>query len=60
MYFSKNVTNHSFKTIGLHFGGRDHSTVIHEIKMIENLRKTDKKVREILVALERKIELESI
>lgn len=60
MYFAKNVTNHSFKTIGLHFGGRDHSTVIHAIKTVDGLRKTDKKIREILVAIERKIDLESI
>ncbi|HSR18749.1 MAG TPA: chromosomal replication initiator protein DnaA, partial [Ignavibacteriaceae bacterium] len=29
MYLSKELTKSSLKTIGLHFGGRDHSTVIH-------------------------------
>src|SRR5690606_4451899 len=29
MYFAKELTKSSLKTIGLHFGGRDHSTVIH-------------------------------
>ena len=34
MYLSKVLTKSSLKTIGLHFGGRDHSTVIHSIKLI--------------------------
>jgi len=34
MYLSKKLTNHSLVTIGLHFGGRDHSTVIHGIDTI--------------------------
>ena len=41
MYISKKVTNHSLKTIGLNFGGRDHSTVIHAINNIENLKLKD-------------------
>jgi chromosomal replication initiator protein len=35
MYFAKELTNSSLKTIGLHFGGRDHSTVIHACQAIE-------------------------
>jgi chromosomal replication initiator protein len=41
MYISKNITNNSLKTIGLNFGGRDHSTVIHAIRTIESLKKSD-------------------
>ncbi|MCX7725841.1 MAG: chromosomal replication initiator protein DnaA [Chitinispirillaceae bacterium] len=41
MYIAKTVTNNSLKTIGLNFGGRDHSTVVHAIKTIENLKKED-------------------
>jgi len=41
MYISKTVTGHSLKTIGLNFGGRDHSTVIHSIQQIEDLIKKD-------------------
>jgi len=44
MYISKNETNSSLKTIGLNFGGRDHSTVIHAIQQIEELIKTDKNI----------------
>ena len=41
MYISKNITNHSLKTIGLNFGGRDHSTVIHAIQQIESIKSKD-------------------
>ena len=41
MYVAKNITKYSLKTIGLHFGGRDHSTVIHAIKTIELLKTSD-------------------
>ncbi len=35
IYLSKQLTNSSLKTIGLHFGGRDHSTVIHSLHIIK-------------------------
>jgi chromosomal replication initiator protein len=40
----KNFTNYSLKAIGLHFGGRDHSTVIHAINTIEKLKSLDSNV----------------
>lgn len=42
MYISKIHTNNSLKTIGLNFGGRDHSTVIHAVKQIEKNKEKDK------------------
>ncbi len=60
MYLAKKMTSHSLKTIGLHFGGRDHSTVIHAIQTVEDIRKADKKIQEDLSILERKIELASL
>jgi chromosomal replication initiator protein len=60
MCLSKRMTSHSLKTIGLHFGGRDHSTVVHAIQTIEELRKMDKAIKDHLLALERKIELASL
>jgi len=60
MYLAKNMTNSSYKTIGLHFGGRDHSTVVHAIQTITKTRKKDKKLQKDLKALERKIDIESI
>ena len=48
MYIAKSITNMSLKTIGLHFGGRDHSTVIHAIGNIEELKKkSDTLMRDI-------------
>jgi chromosomal replication initiator protein len=41
MYIAKKTTKYSLKTIGLHFGGRDHSTVIHAIKNVDFLKKSD-------------------
>jgi chromosomal replication initiator protein len=39
MYLSRSLTNTSLKSIGLHFGGRDHSTVIHACTQVaENLK----------------------
>jgi chromosomal replication initiator protein len=45
MYVAKNLTNHSLKTIGLHFGGRDHSTVIHAVKQVHHLMEKDETTR---------------
>ena len=41
MYLCKNLTNASLPEIGRSFGGKHHSTVIHSIKKIEELRKKD-------------------
>jgi len=44
MYICKSVTGYSLKTIGLNFGGRDHSTVIHAISTIDKLKKEDEQI----------------
>jgi len=59
MYLSKTLTKSSLKTIGLHFGGRDHSTVIHACTSIEELIKTDMKLKETIDFLKNKIEMSS-
>jgi len=59
MYFSKQLTQHSLKTIGLHFGGRDHSTVIHANQSVENQIDTEPKLREMIAEIRHKIELRS-
>lgn len=41
MYLSRNLTKASLKTIGLEFGGRDHSTVIHACSLIADTLKKD-------------------
>ncbi len=57
MYFAKEYTKSSLKTIGLHFGGRDHSTVIHACNSVEVEMKEDLHLAEIVNKLKMKIEL---
>ncbi|HET6566365.1 MAG TPA: chromosomal replication initiator protein DnaA, partial [Rhodothermales bacterium] len=59
MFFCKQLTQHSLKTIGLHFGGRDHSTVIHANQSVENQIETDPRFREIIDEIRKTIELRS-
>lgn len=58
MYFCKKLTNASLKTIGLSFGGRDHTTVIHAIQSVEENLKNDSFVDK-LSEIQRKIEFNS-
>jgi len=41
MYLAKVLTPRSYPEIGRKFGGRDHSTVIHAVRLIEDLRARD-------------------
>ena len=44
MYLAKRLTTRSLPEIGRKFGGRDHSTVIHAVRRIEELRDADREV----------------
>jgi len=57
MYLSKRMTESSLKTIGLHFGGRDHSTVIHAISTVERMISDDMKMRDHIDSIKNKIEI---
>lgn len=57
MYLSKKMTRSSLKTIGLHFGGRDHSTVIHAYNTVDRTLTDDIKIRDSVDAIKNKIEL---
>ena len=46
MYMAKTLTNKSLAEIGKKFGGKDHTTVIHSYKTIDELIKTDKSLAE--------------
>ncbi len=56
MYLTKELTNSSLKTIGLHFGGRDHSTVIHAYQTVEDGMHTDQKQKQLVDHLRNKLE----
>jgi chromosomal replication initiator protein len=53
MFLIRELTNTSLKTIGNHFGGRDHTTVMHSISTIETLKATDEHTRRTLSAVRR-------
>ena len=57
MYLSKELTKSSLKTIGLHFGGRDHSTVLHAHKSVETEMGVNSKIKELVVSIKNKIEM---
>ncbi len=42
MYLSKQLTQRSLPEIGRKFGGRDHTTVMHAVKKVDELRSTDR------------------
>lgn len=51
MWLCKEVTQFSYPAIGDAFGGRDHTTVIHAVKNIEQLRATDSDLNHALHVL---------
>ena len=55
MYFSKSMTKSSLANIGLHCGGKDHATVLHACRTVNNLMDTDKRFRAYVDELEKKI-----
>ena len=56
MYLSKELTKSSLKSIGLQFGGRDHSTVIHAHNNINKLLTFDNDIRELINNIKNRIE----
>ncbi len=57
MFLAKNYTKNSLKTIGKHFGGRDHSTVIHSCQAVQNLIDTDDEFRDQVADIQKKIQM---
>jgi chromosomal replication initiator protein len=51
MTLAKELTSHSLPEIGEAFGGRDHTTVLHACRKVEELQKNDEKVREDFINL---------
>jgi chromosomal replication initiator protein len=53
MYLSKQLTPRSLPEIGRRFGGRDHTTIIHGVRKIEELMTTDSQLSDDLQLLRR-------
>ncbi len=58
MYFAKQMTKSSLATIGMHCGGKDHATVLHACKTVNNLMDTDKRFRGYIDDLKKKISIQ--
>jgi chromosomal replication initiator protein len=58
MYFSKKMTKSSLANIGMHCGGKDHATVLHACRTVNNLSETDKNFRAYLADLEKKLSIQ--
>lgn len=58
MYFAKKMTKSSLANIGLHCGGKDHATVLHACRTVNNLQETDKHFRKYLDDLEKKLSIQ--
>jgi chromosomal replication initiator protein len=57
MYFAKSMTKSSLATIGLHCGGKDHATVLHACRTVNNLMDTDKRFKNYIDELNKKISI---
>ncbi len=55
MYLCREMTSESFPEIGNHFGGKDHSTVIHAVNKIETLLASDTTLQRDLQAIRRSL-----
>jgi len=51
MYLCRELTDNSLKTIGLYFGGRDHSTVVHAIKSVKSRLRADNALAEKIASI---------
>ena len=55
MYLSRRLTSASLNEIGEAFGGRDHGTVLHANRVVEQRMKDDEKLRRIVTYLSEKL-----
>jgi chromosomal replication initiator protein len=55
MYLSKQYTTKSLPEIGRKFSNRDHTTVIHAVKKIEELIKKDNEIKESIIQLKKNL-----
>ena len=56
MYLAKQLTSRSLPEIGRKFGGRDHTTVMHAVKKVDELRDLDNTFAEDVELLRRMLE----
>jgi len=57
MYFAKTFTKNSLAVIGSVIGGKDHATVLHACRTVQNLMDTDKKFKQYVDDIEKKLKM---
>ena len=57
MYFAKNMTKCSLAVIGNAIGNKDHATVLHACKTVNNLIETDKAFKQDLEEIEKRLKM---
>lgn len=57
MYFAKTMTKSSLATIGASIGGKDHATVLHACKTVNNLLETDKGFKAYIDEIDKKLKM---
>jgi chromosomal replication initiator protein len=57
MYFSKSLTKSSLANIGTQIGGKDHATVLHACKTVNNLMETDKQFKQYVEDIQKKLKV---
>ncbi|MCC5921209.1 MAG: chromosomal replication initiator protein DnaA [Cyclobacteriaceae bacterium] len=60
MYFCKSLTDHSLKSIGFNFGGRDHTTVIHSVQSVEDQMVTNNTYKAHVDEIKKKLKIKKI
>jgi len=59
MHFAKEYTDLSLKSIGYHFGKRDHSTVIHALSTVSDMMDTDQRFLNIIEDMQAKLKVKA-
>jgi len=55
MYLTKQYTTNSLPEIGRKFSNRDHTTVIHAVKKIEELSKNDNEIKHSITEIKKRL-----
>jgi chromosomal replication initiator protein len=55
MYLARTITGSALNTIGEHFGGRDHGTVLHACRIVKDRMEVDVNVRQAVLYLEKQL-----
>ena len=60
MYFAKKYTHLPLSVIGAYCGNKDHATVLHACRTIRNLSETDKKMKQYITDIDKKMKIGNI